>query len=129
MAAAGADTEGPPMATERQVLRRGQAFYEMALGMLALALVVSSLCLFTRYIIRSLEMQQRLRAEVGCKAFHSIGAGDNESYVSSKEDDTIDIPVFAAEYIFGSDVLPVHEELHIPPMTGLIDPVRADPRN
>lgn len=110
------------MAIERA--RRGQAFYEMAIGMFALALVVSALCLFTRCIVRSLEMQRSLRAEAGCQAFHSIGAGDNEFYVSAAENDSIEIPSFAAEYIFGTDRLNVHEEVHIPPMAGLIDPVK-----
>ena len=52
--------------------RRGQAFMELALGMLALALVLSALFGFTAYILSSLRMQRAsmaLRSTATCRYF------------------------------------------------------------
>jgi len=43
-------------------LRRAQAMVELAMGMLALAMVVSALCGFAVYIARSLEVQNAARS-------------------------------------------------------------------
>ena len=60
----------------RSVARRlgssGQAFMELALGMLALALVLSALFGFTAYILSSLRMQCDIRAEAGRGALNSF---------------------------------------------------------
>ena len=42
--------------------RRGQALMELAVGMFALALVVSALCGFALYIVKSLKVQNALRS-------------------------------------------------------------------
>lgn len=41
---------------------KGQALMELAVGMFALALVVSSLCAFALYIVKSLRVQNSLRS-------------------------------------------------------------------
>jgi len=101
----------------RRLSRNGQAFMEMALGMLALALVLSALFGFTSYILCSLEMQRDLRAEAGKGALEA--AGGDESYSSKTAHDTVEIEQFAANYIFGSSEVEVKEEVHIPAMAGL----------
>ena len=105
------------MATERRIGRRGQAFMEMALGMLALALVLASLFGFTSYILSSLEMQRDLRADAGRGALEA-GGGD-ESYSSKTAHDVVEVEQFAADYVFGSSEVEVQEEVHIPAMAGL----------
>ena len=105
----------------RSVARRlgssGQAFMELALGMLALALVLAALFGFTAYILSSLEMQRHLRADAGRGALN-VGGGD-ESYSSKVADDTVEVEPLAATYIFGSSEVEVKEEVHIPAMSGL----------
>ena len=95
----------------------GQAFMEMALGMLALALVLASLFGFTSYILSSLEMQRDLRADAGRDALEA-GGGD-ESYSSKTAHDVVEVEQFAADYVFGSSEIEVQEEVHIPAMAGL----------
>ena len=95
----------------------GQAFMEMALGMLALALVLASLFGFTSYILSSLEMQRDLRADAGRGALEA-GGGD-ESYSSKTAHDVVEVEQFAADYVFGSSEVEVQEEVHIPAMAGL----------
>ena len=106
------------MATDVRVsCRRGQAFMEMAIGMLALALVLASLFGFTSYILSSLELQRDLRAEAGSGALNS-GGGD-ESYSSKTGSDTVTVEPLAATYVFGTTEIEVKEEVHIPSMAGL----------
>ena len=104
--------EEPAMGT-----RRGQAFVELALGMLALALVLSALFGFTAYILSSLKMQRHLRADAGRGALNA--GGGEESYSSKIADDTVEVEPLAATYIFGSSEVEVKEEVHIPAMSGL----------
>ena len=105
----------------RSVARRlgssGQAFMELALGMLALALVLSALFGFTAYILSSLKMQRDIRADAGRGALNSCGG--EESYSSKIADDTVEVEPLAATYIFGSSEVEVKEEVHIPAMSGL----------
>ena len=105
----------------RSVARRlgssGQAFVELALGMLALALVLAALFGFTAYILSSLKMQRHLRADAGRGALNS--GGGEESYSSKIADDTVEVEPLAATYIFGSSEVEVKEEVHIPSMSGL----------
>ncbi len=103
--------------TARLAFRDGQAFMEMALGMLALALVLSALFGFTMYILSSLEMQRDLRADAGKGALEA-GGGD-ESYSSKVSHDVVEVEPFAATYIFGSSEVEVKEEVHIPSMAGM----------
>ena len=106
------------MVTERPIrARRGQAFMELALGMLALALVLASLFGFTSYILSSLEMQSDLRGDAGRGALNS--GGGEESYSSKTGHDTVDVEPLAATYVFGSSQVEVEEEVHIPAMAGL----------
>ncbi|MBQ2346137.1 MAG: hypothetical protein II391_02155, partial [Kiritimatiellae bacterium] len=98
----------------RRIGLPGQAFMEMALGMLALALVLASLFGFTSYILSSLEMQRDLRADAGRGALEA-GGGD-ESYSSKTAHDVVEVEQFAADYVFGSSEVEVQEEVHIPAM-------------
>ncbi len=97
--------------------RNGQAFMEMALGMLALALVLSALFGFTTYILKSLEIQRDIRADAGVPALES-GGGD-ESYSSKTGNGKVEVEPLAATYIFGSSEVEMQEEVHIPAMSGL----------
>lgn len=105
----------------RSVARRlgykGQAFVELALGMFALALVLSALLGFADYILRSLAIQRVIRADAGRDALTAIGGA--ESYASRRERDAMVVEPFAAEYVFGSSEVEVKEEVHIPAMSGL----------
>ena len=101
----------------RRIGLPGQAFMEMAIGMLALALVLASLFGFTSYILSSLEMQRDLRADAGRGALEA-GGGD-ESYSSKTAHDVVEVEQFAADYVFGSSEVEVQEEVHIPAMAGL----------
>ena len=83
------------MATER---RRGQALMELAVGMLALALVVSALCGFAVYIAKSLRIQNELR-------------------VGGKKSDSVEVSDFAAERVFGQGTLEISERLSWPQTT------------
>ncbi len=103
--------------TARRLFRDGQAFVEMAIGMLALALVLSALFGFTSYILKSLDIQRDLRAEVGVSALNA-GGGD-ESYCSKISHGSVETEPLAATYIFGSTEVKVREEVHIPAMAGL----------
>ena len=47
-------------------VRPGQAMIELSIGLVALVLVVSSLCGFAVYISRSLKMQNLLRSSTPC---------------------------------------------------------------
>lgn len=92
--------------------RRGQAFMELAVGMLALALVLAALFSFTSIILGSLDMQRGMRAKAGRAAM----SGHGSSYASVIEHDRVEVEPMAAEYIFGSSEVEVREEVHIPNM-------------
>lgn len=72
---------------------------ELAVGMFALALVVSALCGFALYLTKSLKMQNSLR--VGANSQH----------------DRIEISDFAAQYVFGTPTVPIHEKVVMPQRT------------
>lgn len=97
--------------------RRAQALVELAVGMLALALVLASLIGFTSVIVGSLDMQRSLRVDAGKTALNAPGGDD--VFSSNKEHDTVVVEPFAAEYIFGDTRVPVKEEVHLPAMAGL----------
>ncbi len=92
----------------------GQAAVELALGMFALALVLTALFAFTDCILASLDSQRDLRLRPGRSALNSIG--DPGSYFSRKEDATVGLNSFAAEYIFGTSEVKMCDEVHIPAM-------------
>lgn len=92
--------------------RRGQAFMELAVGMLALALVFAAVFGFMGVIVRSLDMQRGMRAKAGRAAMDAHGG----SYASVVEHDKVEVEPFAAEYVFGTQEIEVREEVHIPNM-------------
>lgn len=94
--------------------RPGQAFMEMAVGMLATALVIATLFGCTYIILHSMNMQRSLRAKAGRAAMTSTG-GD-ESYASATDHETVEVETFSAEYLFGSKEVEVREEVHMPVM-------------
>jgi hypothetical protein len=93
--------------------RSAQAFMELALGMLALALVLSALFSFTHYIMSSLDMHRSLRGEAGTAAMNSVGEG---SYSTAADSEKVVIERFAAEYIFGDDQMKISERVSMPAM-------------
>lgn len=82
--------------------KRGQAMIEMAAGMLALALVVSALCVFAVYIARSLRAQNTLRTGDG---------GENS------KSDSVEVGDFAAKYFAGAEALHIRERVKLPERT------------
>ncbi|MBQ1568729.1 MAG: hypothetical protein IIZ70_02390 [Kiritimatiellae bacterium] len=96
--------------------RRGQALVELAIGMFVVALVLSGLLAFGKYIVESLDEQRTMRADAGQGALGSVG-GDG-SYSSASRHASVTVSPLAAEYIFGSTTVEVKEEVHIP-VTGI----------
>ena len=78
---------------------RGQALMELAVGMFALALVVSALCGFSLYIVKSLRAQNSLRSGTG----------------RSSVTDKVEFDAFAAEHVFGAKTLKIREKVEMPP--------------
>ena len=72
-------------------IRRGQALMELAVGLFALALLVSALVTFALYIVRSLEIENHLRG--------------NAKGVSDK----IEIDGFSETFLFGVRNLHIRE--------------------
>ena len=77
---------------------RGQALMELAVGLFALALVVSALCGFAHYIAKSLRVQNELR-------------------VGGKRSDPVEISSWAAQHVFGAETLKISEKLNWPSTT------------
>lgn len=82
----------------RMAIRKGQALTELAIGVFALALLVTSLCAFAEYIVKSLKMQNSLR----------VG--------SSSQQDQVKLNDFAAEKVFGTSELKIKEKVEMPSM-------------
>ena len=78
---------------------RGQALMELAVGMFALSLVVSALCGFSLYIVKSLKAQNSLRSGTG----------------RSSVTDKVEFDAFAAEHVFGGKTLKISEKVEMPP--------------
>lgn len=79
-------------------IKKGQALIELAMGIFALALLVTSLCAFAEYIVKSLKMQNSLR----------VGA--------SSQQDQVELNDFAAEKVFGTSILKIREKVEMPSM-------------
>lgn len=77
---------------------RGQALMELAVGLFALALVVSALCGFAHYIAKSLRVQNELR-------------------VGGRRSDSVEISSWAAQHVFGAETLKIAEKLNWPSTT------------
>ena len=76
-------------------LRRGQAFVELACGLFALALVVSALCGFAHYVVKALEIQNKLR-------------------VGGRKGASVDVSGSMSKYVFGAETLKISEKLQMP---------------
>ena len=70
---------------------------ELAMGMFALALVVSALCTFAVYIVRSLEVQNSLRSS------------------APKMNKPVKVDAFAEMNFVGVDALRMNEKVAMPP--------------
>ena len=92
--------------------RRGQAFIELALGMLALSLVLASRFSFAAYISGAMKLQQETRASAGRKAMHS-----NALNVTETRSDSIEVEEFAAEWIFKKDKIEMKEKVVMPSLS------------
>ena len=79
--------------------RRAQAMVELALGMFALTLVISALCLFTVYIARSLRVQNTARGQ------------------SPETAAPIEVDDFAEQYFTGTKTLNINERAVMPTTT------------
>ena len=77
--------------------RRGQATIELAAGMFALALVVSALCLFAVYIVKSLRVQNSLRSS------------------SPQNNVRVEVGDFAERFFTGHPALKMDERAVMPP--------------
>lgn len=102
------------MATDMR--RRGQAMVETALGMFALALVLSALFGFAAYITESLDMRRSLRAKAGRCAMASSGGPD--ALVTAGGSRRVRIDSLAARYSFGREEVSARESVSMPPMGG-----------
>ena len=76
--------------------RRGQALIELALGMFALVLVTSALCVFAVYISRSLRVQNTAR-----------GASPTTA-------EPVEVGDFAERYFTGTKTLKINERAEMP---------------
>lgn len=79
-------------------MRRGQAMMELAVGMLALAILVSALCAFAVYIARSLEVQNSLRGP------------------EPKMNKPVKLDDFAVRHFAGKDHIKMEEKAVMPPL-------------
>lgn len=83
--------------------KRGQALMELAVGMFAIALVVSALCVYALYIAKSLKAQNSLRG--------------GSTAVSNSKSDTVEVGDFASEHLFGTGKLQIKEKVVMPQTT------------
>ena len=72
--------------------RRGQALVELAVGMLTIAILLSAIFFFVKYIVRSLEIQNHLRSP------------GQATYA-----DSIKLDAFASKEVFGMKNLHIME--------------------
>ena len=97
--------------------RRGQAMYEMAIGMFLLVLMATALFSFGEIILTSLEQQDRIREEAGRKALDAVAPPDvRVRFVSSHGNDSVTVEPIAADYLFDSQEIKVKNEVHMPVM-------------
>lgn len=71
-------------------IRRGQALMELAVGMFALALVVSALCGFALYIVKSLKVQNSLRSSAPQPSGEKVELGGILEQVTARSKLVID---------------------------------------
>lgn len=87
---------------DRPGFRHGQALMELAVGMFALALVVSALAGFAVYIAKSLRSQNTVRSS------------------AKYTDTTVDVDAFASKWIFGSEKMDAREKNVTMPTTAIV---------
>lgn len=92
-------------------VHRAQALVEAAIGLFALALVLSALCGFSVWILNGLELRRKLRADAGTEALNSAGDGAWARVSASKQ---LNFDGFAAEYVFGGKVINIREQIQLP---------------
>lgn len=102
----------------RHAMRRGQALYEMMMGLFVLALVASAIFAFTDYITTSLKLHRRLRAKAGTSAMWSLGSDGTLSTASGSKSFNPD--PMAAEHVFGKTTVHIRETVKMPSMGGII---------
>lgn len=90
---------------------RAQALVELAMGMFALALVLSALFAFAAYIVKSLDAQREVRAKTGRSALASSANG-----ATSTETREVTFDALAADYVFGSKQTKIEEKVYLPPL-------------
>ena len=90
---------------------------ELAIGMLALALVTAALLAFAHYIATSLDQQREVRAAAGRPALNAFG---DRTYSSARRHEQIEVPALAAGQVFGRSEVEVSEEAHLPAMGGIL---------
>lgn len=93
---------------------KGQALAELAVSMFAVALVLSAILAFARYITESLATRRDVRCDAGRGAFSMCGPGEN--YSSSRKTSSIEVSPMAADTVFGTAKVSIKEEAHIPAM-------------
>ena len=92
--------------------RSGQALTELAIGLLAFALVITAILGFAKCIVASLDMRRSLRADAGRRALGA--AGGDTAYSSSSKSVSLEVSPLAADGIFGTRRVEMKEEVHIP---------------
>lgn len=90
--------------------RRAQALIELALGMFALALVLSALFAFATYVVKSLDAQRKVRAQAGQSALASSTVGATSTETAEATFDTL-----ATDYVFGFERVKIKEKVYLPP--------------
>lgn len=101
------------------VTKKAQAMMELAIGMFALVLVVSALASFSIYIIKGLEAQAVVRADVGKDAIEFTDMSDRPAFRFADKVDPVDVDSISAKYLFGTKKVNVRESVYLPPMRGL----------
>lgn len=105
------------MGTDRNGRRRGQAMFEMAIGMFLLVLMATALFSFGEIILTSLEQQDRIREEAGRKALDAVAPPDvRVRFMSSHGNDSVTVEPIAADYFFNSQEVKIQNEVHMPVM-------------
>lgn len=98
--------------------RRGQALYELTIGIFTLALVASAIFAFTEYIAKGLKIHRRLRAKAGTRAMWSVSA--DGTFVSASSSESFNPDPLAAEQVFGKTTVNIKETVKMPAMGGII---------
>ena len=94
--------------------RRAQALVELAIGLLAVTLVLSALLGFSRYIVAALSIQRTVRAEAGRKAMTSVGLSG--SLLTASRSKTVEVSGLSADRLLGARSMTASETVRMPAM-------------